>query len=76
MYLQKELYLAFKGFLLLILWISIILEDKLINKNKITTKTSFWKSYSFYKFIYLRNVWSDFSTLSLNISLNKKRSLL
>lgn len=37
---KKELYLVFKGFLLLIFWISLILEDKTINKNKIVTKTS------------------------------------
>ena len=37
---KKELYLVLKGFLLLIFWISMILEDSPINKNKIVTKTS------------------------------------
>lgn len=37
---KKEFYLVFKGFLILIFWSSMILEDKLINKNKIATKTS------------------------------------
>lgn len=37
---KKELYLAFKGILLTIFWISIILEYKSDNKNKIATKVS------------------------------------
>lgn len=35
---KKEMYLAFRGSLLLLLWIMMILEDKPINKNKVTTK--------------------------------------
>lgn len=38
---KKELYLVIRGFILLIFWIGMILEDKPINKNKIFTKISF-----------------------------------
>lgn len=35
---KKEMYLAFKGSLILLYWIMMILEDKPVNKNKIMTK--------------------------------------
>ena len=35
---KKEMYLAFKGSLLALFWVMMILEDKPVNKNKIMTK--------------------------------------
>lgn len=35
---KKEIYLAFQGFLILLFWIMMLLEDKPINKNKVMTK--------------------------------------
>lgn len=35
---KKEMYLAFKGSLIILFWIMMILEDKPVNKNKIMIK--------------------------------------
>ena len=37
---KRELYLMFKGILCLLLWISMILENKISDKNKIIKKFS------------------------------------